>query len=113
MQKMTAVNTIFVKKGMGPMIIERFKQPKAVHTFEGFIRMEVLLKNDSEEHDEVKVCTTWEDKQYFENWLNSRESKKSHDKKGYEANEESPILGNELTTFNVYVQHLPLTTEAK
>ncbi|WP_301107891.1 antibiotic biosynthesis monooxygenase [Sporosarcina sp.] len=110
MQKMTAINTIFVEKGKGEQITARFEKAKAVHTFEGFIRMEVLLSEDAEDRDEVKVCTTWEDRKYFDNWLHSRENEKSHNAKSPSA-EKSPILGNELTTFAVKVQHLPAEAE--
>ncbi|GKV66104.1 MULTISPECIES: antibiotic biosynthesis monooxygenase [Sporosarcina] len=110
MQKMTAINTIFVEKGKGEEITSRFLKAKAVHTFEGFIRMEVLLGEEVEDRDEVKVCTTWEDRKYFDSWLHSRENAKSHDAKAPSA-EKSPILGNELTIFDVKVQHLPAETE--
>ncbi|MEV9640714.1 antibiotic biosynthesis monooxygenase [Mammaliicoccus sciuri] len=106
MQMMTAVNTIFVEKGKGEQVTARFQRAKTVHTFEGFIRMEVLLKQDAEDQDEVKVCTTWEDEKYFQNWLNSRENAKSHESKA-PSTEPSPILGNKLTKFAVKVQHLP------
>ncbi|WP_228548241.1 antibiotic biosynthesis monooxygenase [Sporosarcina obsidiansis] len=111
MQMMTAINTIFVEKGKGEQVTARFAKAKAVHTFEGFIRMEVLLKEDAEERDEVKVCTTWEDRKYFENWLHSRENSKAHDVKA-PSTEPSPILGNEVTTFAVKVQHLPVQSSA-
>lgn len=111
MKMMTAVNTILVKKGRADEVIARFQTPKSVHTFDGFIRMEVLKKENSEVHDELKVCTTWEDQSYFQNWLDSRDSKKAHgEKKGQKpqsSSEKSPILGAELTTFEVAVQHLP------
>ena len=54
MQKMVAINTIFVEKGKGQQVTARFAKAKAVHTFKGFIRMEVLLNEDGEERDEVK-----------------------------------------------------------
>ena len=115
MKMMTAVNTIRVKKGRADEVIARFKTPKSVHTFDGFIRMEVLKKENSEDHDELKVCTTWADQSYFQSWLDSRESKKAHgdkkEQKPQDSSEESPILGAELTTFEVAVQHLPAEKE--
>lgn len=113
MQMMTAVNTIFVEKGKGEQVTARFAKAKAVHTFEGFIRMEVLLKNDAEDCDEVKVCTTWEDREFFDNWLRSRANEKAHAEERPASAEKSPILGNELTTYDVKVQHLPAVSEAK
>src|SRR5690606_20423980 len=115
MQMMTAVNTIQIKKGKGGEVANRFAIPKSVHTFEGFVRMEVWMKENVAEYDELKVCTTWEDRQFFDRWLDSRESGKAHGK-GREQSaeaEESPILGSELTTFIVKVQHLPALSQKK
>ncbi|ARK22352.1 hypothetical protein CSV69_08120 [Sporosarcina sp. P26b] len=106
MQKMVAINTIYVEKGKGEQITARFAKAKSVHTFEGFIRMEVLLSEEGEERDEVKVCTTWEDRQFFDKWLHSRENAKAHDAKAPQG--PSSILGNEVKTFDVKVQHLPI-----
>lgn len=105
MQKMTAINTISVEKGKGEQVSARFAKAKAVHTFEGFIRMEVLLNESGEEHDEIKVCTTWEDQAFFEKWLESRNKTKKQEAK--DSAEPSPILGTELSMFDVKVQHLP------
>lgn len=108
MQKMVAINTIYVEKGKGEQITARFAKAKSVHTFEGFIRMEVLLNGEGEEHDEVRVCTTWEDREFFDKWLSSRQNAKAHDAKAPEG--PSPILGNKLMTFDVKVQHAPAET---
>lgn len=43
----------------------------------GFIRME-LLTEAGEEHDELKVCTTWESREAFEGWVNSDAFKQAH-----------------------------------
>lgn len=107
MKMMTAVNTIQIKKGKVDEIIARFATPKSVHTFEGFILMEVLKKENSTEYDEIKVCTTWEDRSYFDKWLESRESQRAHGQKSEQKSEDSPIIGSELTTFEVAVQHKP------
>ncbi|PIC89069.1 hypothetical protein CSV71_11875 [Sporosarcina sp. P21c] len=109
MQKIIAINTIFVEKGKGEQVTARFAKAKTVHTFEGFIRMEVLLNEEGEDHDEIKVCTTWEDRQFFDKWLHSRENAKAHDTEA--PKEPSPIVGNEVKTFDVKVQHLPAETE--
>lgn len=102
-----AVNTIQIKKGKADEIIGRFAVPKSVHTFEGFILMEVLKKENSPEYDEIKVCTTWEDRSYFDKWLESRAAQKAHGQKNEQKTEDSPIIGSELTTFEVAVQHKP------
>lgn len=110
-----AVNTIRIQKGRGEEVASRFAQPKSVHTFEGFIRMEVWMKEDSPEYDELKVCTTWQERHFFDNWLESRESQKVHGSKNGrpDTTENSPILGNELTIFKVTAQHLPANEEAE
>lgn len=109
---MKAVNTIRIKKGRVDEILARFKTPKSVHTFEGFILMEVLKKENSPEFDELKICTTWEDRKYFDQWLESRASQKAHGKKDEQkSTEESPILGSQLTTFEVAIQHKPVAQE--
>ncbi|WP_020006550.1 antibiotic biosynthesis monooxygenase [Salinicoccus albus] len=104
-----AVNTLRIKKGRADEVKERFAEPKAVHTFEGFVFMEVLVKENTEEYDELQVCTTWEDHSHFEAWRASRSTQKAHETKASEAgaSENSPILGAELTTLEVFVQHHP------
>lgn len=106
---MKAVNTIRIKKGRADEIATRFSVPKSVHTFEGFILMEVLKKENSEEYDELQICTTWEDRQFFDNWVTSRESQRAHAKGNEKKSEDndSPIIGSELTTFEVAIQHHP------
>lgn len=112
MKMMTAVNTIKIKKGKVDEVIAKFQTPKSVHTFDGFVRMEVLRKENSEEHDELKICTTWADQSYFQNWLDSRQSKKAHgEKTEQKSTDESPIIGAELTTFEVTVQHFPASKD--
>ncbi|MFK2827091.1 antibiotic biosynthesis monooxygenase [Bacillus sp. B190/17] len=112
MTMMKAVNTIRIKKGKADEILPRFATPKSVHTFEGFVFMEVLKKENSPEYDELQVCTTWEDHTFFEKWRESRYAQKAHAKKEEQKPEESPILSAELTTFEVAVQHKPAGQEA-
>ncbi|WP_019637635.1 antibiotic biosynthesis monooxygenase [Paenibacillus fonticola] len=80
MVMMKAVNTIRIKKGRANEILARFRTPKSVHTFEGFVLMEVLIKENSPDYDELQVCTTWKDRKYFEKWLTSRAAQKVHHK---------------------------------
>lgn len=104
-----AVNTIRVKKGHVNEVAEKFNKAKAVHTFEGFVLMEVLIKENTEEFDEIEVCTTWEDHSHFEAWRESRSTQKAHEAKNKykEDKEDNPILGAELTTYEIHVQHHP------
>lgn len=104
-----AVNTLRIKKGHVNEIAEKFSNAKAVHTFDGFVLMEVLIKENTEEFDELQVCTTWEEHAHFEAWRESRATKKAHESqdKPKEETAESPILGAELTTYEIFVQHHP------
>lgn len=108
-------NTIKVKKGHGETVAERFKATKGVDQSPGFVRMEVLLTEGLEEYDELKVCTTWDNKASFEGWVNSdsfrqahahRSSKstdRDHNKTEAAAEGERIMLGSQLTTHNVLV----------
>lgn len=111
MTMITVVNTIRIEKGRAEEVLARFKTPKSVHTFDGFILMEVLKKENSPEYDELKICTTWENRASFENWSNSRESQNAHGKKREEKLGDNPILGSKLTSFEVAVQHKPAKQE--
>ena len=109
MTMMKAVNKLHIKKGRTDEVLQRFEKPKSVHTFEGFVVMEVLKKTDNEEYDELFISTTWEDQSYFETWRESRETKKSHSsKKEKQDANSSPILGNELSLYEVVFQHRPV-----
>lgn len=112
MGQMTAVNVICIEKGKGAAVAERFAKPKSVHTFSGFVRMEVWLKEDTEDHDELHVCTTWEDAKYFTEWREKRAIEKAKIRAEQKKNQGStpphnPILGTELSTYVTMVQHLP------
>lgn len=103
-----AVNQIRVEKGRVEEVAQRFSKAKAVHTFDGFILMEVLIKENTDEYDVIEVCTTWEDHESFDAWRESRATKKTHASSGSEAkSEDNPILGAELSTYEVFVQHHP------
>lgn len=112
MQMMRAVNTLKIEKGRTEEVIARFQNAKSVHTFEGFVLMEVLKKENTEEYDELQICTTWEDESYFEAWRESRSSEKAHSpkKEKVQKSDNNPILGAELTTFEVCIQHHPANT---
>ncbi|MFD2332717.1 antibiotic biosynthesis monooxygenase [Cohnella sp. GCM10020058] len=72
-----AINTIKIKSGHIAEVAERFKNPKGVQHAPGFVRME-LLTEVLEAHDELKVCTTWEDRAAFDGWVNSDAFKQAH-----------------------------------
>lgn len=104
-------NVIQIKKGRVDEVLQRFKVAKSVHTFEGFVIMEVLQKVESPDYDELKICTTWENRDFFEKWLKHRNFEKAHGDVNKAKPENSPILGNELSVFEIAIQHLP--AEAK
>ncbi len=112
MRQMTAVNAISIEKGRAQEVADRFAKPKSVHTFPGFVRMEVWMKENIEDHDELHICTTWEDEKYFKDWLKSRENDKAHGQSAQNTETASeaksnPILGAKLSTYVTLVQHLP------
>lgn len=106
------INAIHVEKGRADEVLARFSSPKAVHTFEGFVFMEVLQKNDSPDYDELHICTTWEERKHFDAWLEHRNYGKAHSKQNAKPAKDSPIIGNELSTFDVIHQHRPAAEEA-
>jgi heme oxygenase (staphylobilin-producing) len=72
-----ATNTIRIKSGYADQVAERFKNPQGVKHAPGFVKME-LLKTALDDHDELKVCTTWESREAFEGWVNSDAFKQAH-----------------------------------
>jgi heme oxygenase (staphylobilin-producing) len=102
-------NTIRVKNGFGDELTARFKETKAIQQFEGFVRLELWRTEGLIEFEELKVCTTWENKESFEAWFKSDSFKKAHSgKKGKSDN----VLGSEVHKYEVVVEHSPATTVA-
>lgn len=106
---MKAVNTIRIQKGRADEVIPRFEKLKSVQNSPGFIGLEVWKDLGDKEHDEIKVCTTWESAKDFEAWTNGDAFKKGHakraEKKSDSGSEDNPVIGAELTTFDVVVKH--------
>ncbi len=96
-------NRIKVKKGMAAALAPRFTRPSGLDSMDGFIRVEVLLTQNIEEHDEMNVNMYWEDMKYFEAWRNSDDFKESHKRPAQQDGEsqESPMLGSEIITYEV------------
>src|SRR5699024_6132670 len=103
MTKIKAVNTLHIKKGKADEVLELFAKPKSVHTIDGFILMEVLKTENTEEYDVLQICTTWEDASYFEIWREGRAARKAHAAKeeGEQTKKDSPILDTELSIYEV------------
>ncbi|WP_246183219.1 antibiotic biosynthesis monooxygenase [Paenibacillus methanolicus] len=130
-------NRIEVRKGYGEAILERFRTPKNVHTFPGFIRMDVLHAENADGNEEIRVCTTWENEAAFQGWANSDSFRGAHAKRAEQANAQgqaqphgqghghggrhgeaegaesaSPIIGNKVTIYQVVASHLPAPAQA-
>lgn len=55
-------NTSQITKGNAHLLIERFDKIGKVEYMSGFLGLEVLLTENTKEHDEVTVVTRWEKK---------------------------------------------------
>ncbi|GAA0137410.1 hypothetical protein YSY43_42510 [Paenibacillus sp. YSY-4.3] len=108
MVMMKAIQIIRVRKGKANEVLARFRTPISVHAFEGFLFMEVLIRDNCPEYDELQVCTTWEDRWYFEKWLTSRAARTLHRKFRELKPEVSQLIGSELATYEVAAQYRPL-----
>jgi len=105
-----AVNTISIKKGFADNIIEKFRELKGIKNAPGFLGLEIWKLENGQEHDEVKVCSSWEKREDFEAWTNSDAFKARHKhlKKDGEATDKpqtGPVIKAELTVFSVPIQH--------
>mgnify|MGYP000956111070 CR=1 FL=1 len=97
-------NRIRVKKGMGAVMAPSFTAPGPLDTFDGFIKVEVLLTQNLSEYDELNVNMYWDNAEAFTAWRNSDAFKAAHKRPepGSEAaGKESPILGSEIITYEV------------
>ncbi len=99
------VNTIRTKKGFGEAVAQRFATPKSVASAQGFIRMEVLINEKNHDYDEVKICTNWDTKSDFNAWFTSEEAVNTHKRVAKE--EDSPMLGNDVSIYEVKYEHYP------
>lgn len=74
------VNRLPVKEGATAQVVERFAESRGeVQDFPGFVSMEVLA---SEESNEVLVVTRWRDRAAFDAWVNSDSFARAHAKGG-------------------------------
>ncbi|MBM7565238.1 antibiotic biosynthesis monooxygenase [Paenibacillus sacheonensis] len=131
-------NRFEVRAGASDAVLERFRSPKGVHAFPGFIRMDVLHAALSEEAEEIRVCTAWENEEAFKAWTESDSFRQAHARRGgppeggqtpapagsgHQAQGNghasaapqgsapaSPILSSKVTTYNVVATHLPASS---
>lgn len=101
------VNTIKIKKGRTDEVLPRFEKLHGIQSFDGFLGLEVWQKENAGEHDEIKVCTTWEKREDFEAWTNSDAFRARHEKREKKAQnpKDQAVIGAELTTYQVPIQH--------
>ena len=109
MQYFKAVNKMKIKERRAQEVINRFEKAKSIHTFNGFIFMEVIEKVNTDGFDEVEICTTWSDQASFDAWQHSASFVKAHkpieerDKRG----EDNPIIESGVDFYVVHIQHMP------
>jgi heme oxygenase (staphylobilin-producing) len=97
-------NRIKVKKGMGAAMAPSFTTESPLDTFEGFVKVEVLLTQNLTEYDELNVNMYWDSMDSFAAWRNSDAFKSAHkppEPGSKAASTESPILGSEIITYEV------------
>ena len=94
----TVTNRIFVKKGMGKKMAPAFVQPGPLQQFEGFEKVEVLVSEQFEEHDEMNVVMYWDSKENFEAWRSSDAFKAAHKRPegADEPNPNAPVISSQI-----------------
>lgn len=98
------VNTIQTAPGYGEVLVERFRTPKNVHKFPGFIRLELTRTEGTEDYEEYKVSTFWKDRESFDGWTHSEAFRQAHDKRQEQGKDER-LLGNRITIHEVLVSY--------
>jgi heme oxygenase (staphylobilin-producing) len=98
-------NTSQITKGNADKLIERFNKTGKVEMMEGFLGLEVLLTENTTDHDEVTISTRWVSKEHFQAWTRSDAFRESH------SHREIPdyILDNKIAFYEVKIIRQPLT----
>jgi heme oxygenase (staphylobilin-producing) len=98
-------NRIKTKPGFAKRMAPNFTKPGPLQKMEGFVKVEVLItQNDNAEFDELNVNMYWENMDNFAVWRNSDAFKEAHKRPepgSAEAQQESPIIGNEIVISEV------------
>lgn len=95
-------NRIKVKTGMGAKMAPRFTSGNRLEQFDGFKKVEVWLRTNKEEYDELNVNMYWDSMEAFEGWRNSDEFKQAHKRpEPGEQTGESPMLGSEIVISDI------------
>lgn len=72
--------TIIVKQGTSQLVVERFSKPGPIEEIEGFIDLNVMVKNArrGDETEEVIVMIRWESKEAWKRWETSEAHIQGH-----------------------------------
>lgn len=93
----TVTNRIKMKKGMAKAMAPAFVKPGPLQEFEGFVKVEVFVSEQFEDHDEMSVVMYWETLAGFEKWRESDAFKQAHKRpENPEAESKSPVLGSQI-----------------
>ena len=111
MQYFKAINKLTIKEGRAEEVMKRFEKSKSIHTFEGFIFMEVMKKLHTKEGDRVEICTTWKDRASFDAWQHSTSFVRAHKpiKEREDRGEDNPIITSRVDFYDIHIQHTPNT----
>lgn len=97
-------NQIKTKPGFAERMAPAFTKPGALQKMKGFLKVEVSIRQNVTEHDELNVNTYWESMEDFSAWRNSdtfMEAHKRPEPASAEAQQESPLLGSEIVIAKV------------
>ncbi|CAM3494553.1 heme oxygenase [Marinicrinis lubricantis] len=90
-------NRIRTKLGFAEKMAPRFTKPGPLQQMKGFVKVEVTLRQNVTEHDELHVNMYWETLEDFEAWKQSDAFREAHrGAKSQNENTESPMLGSEI-----------------
>lgn len=64
-------NTSKITKGDGMKLINCFDKEGKIEFMTGFLGLEVMTNEKTDEFDEVKVNTRWDSLDSFKNWMKS------------------------------------------
>lgn len=98
-------NTSKITKGEAHKLIERFNKVGKVETMPGFLGLEVLLKENTTDHDEVTISTRWNSKEDFKGWTKSNAFKDAH---SHRDGLPEYIIDNTISFYDVKIVREPI-----
>lgn len=102
-------NRIRTKPGFAERMAPAFAKPGPLQSMEGFIKVEVSVRRNVSDHDEMNVSMYWKSIENFEAWKNSDAFREAHQGARGGDQGESPMLGSEIVIAEVVasVEALP------